>query len=219
MSIRLVVGQLAWFEDLTRKTSFFPLRLRRVGLIVQVWMPSKWFRFSDTCDRKYFNWHYHKEGEPGSESAAQSHLGSFGGTGQPQIPSKNAALLQLWLFLRPGTQQLYCRGICAWLIDWLIDWLIESCPSKRSQAPLRFWVGPSFPLVCYKVLPCFFSPSSITPGVKGGVQAQTTSESSWLNFLSFTESPSTTPTLEFLWRMAGHTSTSKRCCSLSFYLS
>ena len=39
-----------------------------------------------------------------------------------------AAPLQLWLFVQPGTQQLFA---------WLMDWLIESCPSNRSQALLR----------------------------------------------------------------------------------
>ena len=47
--------------------------------------------------------HYQNEWEPGSESATQRHLGSFGGTGQTKIPSKNAAPIQLWLFVQPGT--------------------------------------------------------------------------------------------------------------------
>ena len=38
------------------------------------------------------------------------HLGSFRGTGEAEMPSKNAAPLQLWLFVQPGTQQLYCPG-------------------------------------------------------------------------------------------------------------
>ena len=37
--------------------------------------------------------------------------------------------------------------LVGWLVGWLIDWLIESCPSKRSQAALRYWFGPSSPLV------------------------------------------------------------------------
>ena len=54
--------------------------------------------------------HYQNERDSGSESATQGHLGSFGGTKQVNMSSKNAAALQLWLFLQPGTQQLYCRG-------------------------------------------------------------------------------------------------------------
>ena len=55
--------------------------------------------------------HYQNEWEPGSESATQRHLGSFGGTGQVKTPSKTAAPLQLWPFVQPGTQQLHYRGI------------------------------------------------------------------------------------------------------------
>ena len=51
-----------------------------------------------------------------SELATQRYLGSFGGTGQARIPSTNAAPLQLWLFVQPGTQQLCGRGIFACLL-------------------------------------------------------------------------------------------------------
>ena len=84
-------------------------------------------------------------------AATQRHSGSFGGTGQAKIPSKNAAPRQLWLFVQPCTLQLYCRGIFAWSI------LIESCPFKRPQAPLRWWLGPSFPLV-FVMADCTRSP-------------------------------------------------------------
>ena len=63
--------------------------------------------------------HYQKTG---SQSRTQRHLGSFGGTRQVQMQSKNAATLQLWLFVQPATQQLYCRGIFA-------------CPHSKSAPP------------------------------------------------------------------------------------
>ena len=60
--------------------------------------------------------HYQNKWEPVSESATRRHLGLLGGMGQARIQSKNAAPLQLWLFVQPGTQQLYCHGIS---LDWL----------------------------------------------------------------------------------------------------
>ena len=80
--------------------------------------------------------HCWNEWEPGSESATQRHLGSFGATKQANIPSEKAA------------RHSNCTGaefLFDWLIDWLSEWvsewvtdlLIESFPSKRSQVPLR----------------------------------------------------------------------------------
>ena len=79
--------------------------------------------------------HYRNKWEPVSESATGRHLGLLGGTGQARIQSKNAAPLQLWLFVQPGTQQLYCHGI-------YLDWLLQTIPSSlviliSTQPPTR----------------------------------------------------------------------------------
>ena len=87
--------------------------------------------------------HYQNEWELGSESATQRHLGSFGGAVQAIIPNRNVAPLQLWLFVQPGTQQLYCRGIFACLIDWLNPVHPNDperhCGSESHPATRSFW--------------------------------------------------------------------------------
>ena len=83
-----------------------------------------------------------------NERSTQRHLGSFAETRQAKIPSKNAAPQQLWLFVQPGTQQLYCRGIFAGSLACLLDWFLslQRIPSAiavviRSQLPARFGNG------------------------------------------------------------------------------
>ena len=82
--------------------------------------------------------------ETGTETNESSlvprwHLGSFGRTGQVNIPSKNAA-------------SLHCGCLCSQVhsnrtgATFLLA-LARVCPSEWCQAPLRYWFGPNFPLV------------------------------------------------------------------------
>ena len=78
--------------------------------------------------------HYQNEWEPGSGSATQRHLGSFGETGQDKqkLQAKMSLTTIVAVCAARYTAILLPRHFC--LLDWL---LIESCPSKRSQAQLR----------------------------------------------------------------------------------
>ena len=100
---------------------------------------------SDSC---YTTWpigHYQHGWEPGSESATQRHLGSFGGAGQTKFQAKmphhnNCGCLC-------SQVQSNCTTV-AFLLAWLMDWILslQTIPSAvavaiRTQLPARFGNG------------------------------------------------------------------------------
>ena len=83
--------------------------------------------------------HYQNEWETGSEPVPWRLLGSFGGTGQAKTQAKKCRATTVVAFCVAGYTQLVMRQFCLPSL--------EACPSKRSQAPSRYWFGPSFPHV------------------------------------------------------------------------
>ena len=84
--------------------------------------------------------HYQNEWETGSESATQRHLGSFGGTGHAEIPSKNATTTIMAVFAARYTAIVLPLHCC-------LSSLV-SCPCKRSQlSAIAVLIRPSSRLV------------------------------------------------------------------------
>ena len=85
---------------------------------------------------------YQNEWEPGSKSATQRHLGSFGGTGPAKVPSYNVE--PMWLFVQPVHR--YCTA-AAFLLACFIDWILslQTIPSAiavviRTNNSVQNWL-------------------------------------------------------------------------------